>query len=158
MTLYPVSTVPSFELFFCVGNIKSKLKWFFKLKLKCFVFNRELGDRAAAQGGPGVPAPAAGRAGGGAGPLHKGAHRGPQGQADRAGGGAQGWIHYSRLTDFNSDLSRISSNLTRFATEFRTNLPKSDSHPNPNPQNLTNEPCTGRRTSGTRSSSWRWPS
>ena len=53
-----------------------------------------------------MPASAAGRAGGGAG--HQGAHRGPQGQADRAGGGAQGWmVSLVEFIWFKSDLSRI---------------------------------------------------
>ena len=32
--------------------------------------------------------------------------------------------------------------MTGFTTEFWTNLPESDSNPNPNPANLTNEPVT----------------
>ena len=47
-------------------------------------------------------------------------------------------INFAHL---KSDLSRISSNFTRFITELWANLPKSDS----NPSNLTNEPSTGGR-------------
>ena len=34
------------------------------------------------------------------------------------GGGNKGWIYYSSLSDLNSNLDRISSNLTGFASEF----------------------------------------
>ena len=58
---------------------------------------------------------------------------------------AKGWIHQSSLADLNVSLGRIITILTGYATEFWTNLPKSDLNPYANRPNLTNKTSKGRQ-------------